>query len=217
MSTGTFDGNRRLDATAKFQNRIVSDFFLLLFFERATGGAFFLFQYYMSLPAKKRCHDCSCDGIEKPPIMRANSLVVNDALSLQQPVLEQQTSASPTKGSSVTSQSGTPLSSLSIHSYYRRKLPTPPCVPFSSMEGRQLFAEALANRGMECYWKLAEQFHTQEEPAFCGLGTLVMVLNALSIDPRRQWKGVWRWFSEEMLECCVPLEEVRLCVFVCGV
>jgi len=30
-----------------------------------------------------------------------------------------------------------------------------------------------------------------DEPAFCGLASLAMVLNALSIDPRRTWK-VWR-------------------------
>jgi hypothetical protein len=30
------------------------------------------------------------------------------------------------------------------------------------------------------------------EPAFCGLGTLTTVLNALAIDPQRAWKGVWR-------------------------
>jgi hypothetical protein len=39
----------------------------------------------------------------------------------------------------------------------------------------------------------------QDEPAYCGLSTLVMVLNALSIDPHRSWKGVWRWFSEDMV------------------
>ena len=32
---------------------------------------------------------------------------------------------------------------------------------------------------MNCYFPLAAQFRTQEEPAFCGLTTLVMVLNAL--------------------------------------
>lgn len=29
-----------------------------------------------------------------------------------------------------------------------------------------------------------------------------MVLNALALDPKRLWKGNWRWFSEEMLETC---------------
>ncbi|KAL3134941.1 Glutathione gamma-glutamylcysteinyltransferase 1 [Trebouxia sp. C0010 RCD-2024] len=35
-----------------------------------------------------------------------------------------------------------------------------------------------------------------------------MVLNALSIDPRRAWKGPWRWFHEQMLDCCEPLSQV---------
>ena len=42
---------------------------------------------------------------------------------------------------------------------------------------------------MECYFPLAEQFRTQDEPAFCGLSTLTMVLNALAVDPGRVWKG----------------------------
>eukprot|EP00939_MAST-03C_sp_MAST-3C-sp1_P002484 g2484.t1 len=62
---------------------------------------------------------------------------------------------------------------------------------------------------MKVHFKLMEQFRTQDEPAYCGLGTLTMVLNALAVDPKRPWKGVWRWYSESMLDCCVPLEEVR--------
>lgn len=93
-------------------------------------------------------------------------------------------------------------------SFHRRELPTN-AIAFSSTEGRRLFSEALATGGMNGYFPLAEQFHTQSEPAFCGLGSLVVALNALSIDPRRQWKGPWRWFSEEMLDCCVPLTDVR--------
>lgn len=36
-----------------------------------------------------------------------------------------------------------------------------------------------------------------------------MVLNTLAIDPRRAWKGPWRVFHEEMLDCCHPLERVQ--------
>ncbi len=61
---------------------------------------------------------------------------------------------------------------------------------------------------MESYWHLAEQFRTQNEPAFCGLGTLTMTLNALNVDPLKTWKGPWRWFSEEMLSCCEPISKV---------
>lgn len=92
--------------------------------------------------------------------------------------------------------------------FHRRALPAN-AIAFSSPEGRGLFSEALATDGMNGYFPLAEQFHTQSEPAFCGPGSLVVALNALSIDPERRWKGPWRWFSEEMLDCCVPLTDVR--------
>src|SRR5215218_410817 len=93
-------------------------------------------------------------------------------------------------------------------SFYRRPLPDP-LIPFASSEGRAIFSEALAAGTMDGYFDLAEQFHTQSEPAFCGLGSLVVALNALAIDPGRLWKGPWRWFAEDLLDCCVPLAEVR--------
>jgi glutathione gamma-glutamylcysteinyltransferase len=92
--------------------------------------------------------------------------------------------------------------------FYRRPLPDS-AIAFSSVEGRRLFAEALATGGLDGYFPLAEQFHTQAEPTFCGLGSLVVALNALAIDPGRLWKGPWRWFGEELLDCCVPLDHVR--------
>ena len=91
---------------------------------------------------------------------------------------------------------------------YRRPLPAD-AVAFSSPEGRVVFAEALASGGLDGYFPLAEQFHTQSDPSFCGLGSLVVALNALGIDPGRLWKGPWRWFAEDLLECCVPLSEVQ--------
>jgi glutathione gamma-glutamylcysteinyltransferase len=91
---------------------------------------------------------------------------------------------------------------------YRRPLPDG-LVAFASEDGRVLFREALAAGTMEGFFPLAEQFHTQSEPAFCGLGTLVIVLNALAIDPGRAWRGPWRWFGEELLDCCQSLDVVR--------
>lgn len=93
-------------------------------------------------------------------------------------------------------------------SFFRRELPKH-CISFSSDEGKKLFREALGEGFMENYFTLAAQYRTQSEPAFCGLGTLTMALNALSIDPGRVWKGPWRWFSEEMLDCCTSLELVK--------
>ena len=42
---------------------------------------------------------------------------------------------------------------------------------------------------MEGFYKLVSHFQTQSEPAYCGLASLSMVLNALAIDPGRKWKG----------------------------
>ena len=99
---------------------------------------------------------------------------------------------------------------IATTTFYKRPLPAT-CVPFSSDAGRAIFQEALDAGTLASYFVLAEQFHTQADPAFCGLGTLVVVLNALAIDPGpgRPWKGPWRWFSEEHLDCCRPLSEVQ--------
>nr|XP_039265066.1 glutathione gamma-glutamylcysteinyltransferase-like [Styela clava] len=92
--------------------------------------------------------------------------------------------------------------------FYRRVLPDI-CTAFASERGKQLFKTALATEHMNCYFPLASQFRTQEEPAYCGLSSLVMVLNSLAVDPGVVWKGVFRWYHEDMLDCCSPLEEIR--------
>lgn len=94
------------------------------------------------------------------------------------------------------------------NSFYRRPLPDA-LIAFSSTEGKKLFREAMEQGYMEGYFALAEQFVSQSEPAYCGPATLSMCLNALNIDPNRLWKGPWRWFAEDMLDCCTPLEVVR--------
>lgn len=107
-------------------------------------------------------------------------------------------------------------------SFHRRHLPQD-CIAFSSPEGRKLFTQALnraENNYMQIYFPLAEQFITQAEPAFCGLATLAMCLNALQIDPGRLWKGPWRWFSEELFDCCTSLsvakeKGISLSEFIC--
>lgn len=98
---------------------------------------------------------------------------------------------------------------MAMAGLYRRILPSPPSIDFASSEGKQLFLEAIQNGTMEGFFKLISYFQTQSEPAYCGLASLSMVLNALAIDPGRKWKGPWRWFDESMLDCCEPLEKVK--------
>lgn len=52
---------------------------------------------------------------------------------------------------------------------------------------------------MESYFRLAEQFRTQDDPSFCGLSSLTMVLNALAVDPGRTWKGEIHMASQKHL------------------
>jgi len=92
-------------------------------------------------------------------------------------------------------------------SFYKRRLPSH-LISFAGKRGRRVFREALDAGTADCYFALAEQFRTQSEPAFCGLGSLVMSLNALQADPKKTWQGVWRWWDEEMLECC-KLDAIR--------
>ncbi|KAL5561957.1 hypothetical protein UlMin_031704 [Ulmus minor] len=98
---------------------------------------------------------------------------------------------------------------MALAGIYRRVLPSPPAIDFASPEGKKLFTEALGDGAMNGFFKLISYYQTQSEPAYCGLATLAMVLNALSIDPGRKWKGPWRWFDDSMLDCCEPLEKIK--------
>ncbi|KAJ7972621.1 Phytochelatin Synthase, Glutathione gamma-glutamylcysteinyltransferase [Quillaja saponaria] len=98
---------------------------------------------------------------------------------------------------------------MAMAGLYRRPLPSPPAIDFASFEGKKLFIEAIQNGTMEGFYRLISYFQTQSEPAYCGLASLAVVLNALGIDPGRKWKGPWRWFDESMLDCCEPLEKVK--------
>jgi glutathione gamma-glutamylcysteinyltransferase len=95
-----------------------------------------------------------------------------------------------------------------MSTFYRRDLPLK-LIKFNSSKGKQLFKNALKQGNAEIYFSLAGNFVNQSEPAFCGLGSLVMVLNALEVDPNKRWKGVWRWYADELLECKPPLGKIR--------
>ncbi|KAJ1801247.1 hypothetical protein LPJ75_006447, partial [Coemansia sp. RSA 2598] len=92
--------------------------------------------------------------------------------------------------------------------FYRRQLPES-LVSFTSPQGRKLFKESLNEGFAESYFNLAGNFTVQSEPAYCGPCSLAMVLNALEVDPGRKWKGVWRWYSDELLKACRAESEIK--------
>ena len=72
---------------------------------------------------------------------------------------------------------------------------------FESELSNKLIIESIKDGLHNSFYKLIQQFSTQDDPTFCGISTLVLVLNALLIDPQRRWKGIWRWFNEHVLYC----------------
>ena len=74
------------------------------------------------------------------------------------------------------------------NTFYRRPLPSS-LISFTSVEGKRIFQESLSTGFAENYFPLVGNFTTQSEPAYCGPGSLAMVLNALEMDPGKQWKG----------------------------
>ncbi|GFR90941.1 glutathione gamma-glutamylcysteinyltransferase 1 [Elysia marginata] len=99
----------------------------------------------------------------------------------------------------------TGTSAITKQSIFKKSLPHS-CIDFSSPEGKKVFSEALASGYMECFFKLSSQLRTQEDVAYSGLSTLVMILNAFRLDPGKVWKGPWRWYHESMLGCCTLSE-----------
>ncbi|KAG1467121.1 hypothetical protein G6F46_000170 [Rhizopus delemar] len=94
------------------------------------------------------------------------------------------------------------------NTFYQRELPVT-LVRFASPEGKKLFREAMDDGYAEGFFPLTGNFTTQSEPSYCGPSSLAMVLNALEVDPKRKWKGNWRWFSDEFLHCCSSKEDMK--------
>ena len=100
------------------------------------------------------------------------------------------------------------MSTIASETFYGRSLPQN-LVDYRSTESKIRLCRALQTGYAVPYLSLSSCFNTQAEPAYCGISTLAIILNALRIDPQRIWKTVWRWFSEDLLECCRPLEDVK--------
>ena len=97
------------------------------------------------------------------------------------------------------------------YSVRRRVLPAT-LHPLNAPDGRRWLVETLLQDTAAPYFSLMEHFSNQSEPAYCGVSTLQMVLNALAVDPQVRWKGGWRYFgSEDVLlgQCCITPERVR--------
>ncbi|KAI8843655.1 Phytochelatin synthase-domain-containing protein [Chytridium lagenaria] len=141
----------------------------------------------------------------------ASTTTPTTVLTTANPTTASITTASITTTTAATTTATTPTTTpppTSSPTFYKRPLPET-CIAFQSPHGKSLFRRAITRPYMETYYPLSMHYTTQSEPAYCGLTTLTMVLNTLEVDPLRRWKGCWRWFDEDMLEFCRPIEEIR--------
>ena len=97
---------------------------------------------------------------------------------------------------------------MASQSFHGEALPTG-LIDYRSNESKTRLCRALTNGTAVPYLALSSCFSFQSETRFCGLSTLAILLNALQIDPQRVWKTPWRWYTEDLLDCCRPLEHVK--------
>ena len=94
-----------------------------------------------------------------------------------------------------------------LRSFYMIPLNPDYTVTLNTDFGRQLLTSTLHNGPYgNMYFTLSQHFLTQYDSLLCGPSSLVMALNALGMDPKREWKYPWRWYDAEMLNKCAPNE-----------
>lgn len=94
----------------------------------------------------------------------------------------------------------------------RRRILPPSLTALNTPKGRNYLMQALQQQTAAAYIPLTEHFHNQSDPAFCGVTSLQMVLNAFCVDPNIRWRGGWRYYGDDetvLQHCCLTMERVR--------
>ena len=86
---------------------------------------------------------------------------------------------------------------LPLYSVRRRLLSKLYTTALQSTQGQQRLVDTLLQNTAQAYIALTQHFMNQSEPAYCGITTACMVLNALECDTVWRWKGGWRYFANE--------------------
>lgn len=97
------------------------------------------------------------------------------------------------------------------YSVYKRVLPAS-LIALDSKLGRQHLLESLSSSSAESYWALSQHFTNQSDPAYCGITSLMTVLNSMGVDPQVRWRGGWRFYGNEdtlLDRCCISKERVQ--------
>ena len=87
-------------------------------------------------------------------------------------------------------------------SFYGYPLPEN-LLDYRSSESRTRLCRTLQTGYAVPFLTLSSCYNTQSQLTYCGLDTLAIILNSLQIDPRRRWKTITGWYTDELLDKCV--------------
>ena len=91
---------------------------------------------------------------------------------------------------------------MSVHqleTFYGCQLPKN-LLDYRTSESRIRLCRTLQTGHAVPFLTLSSCYNTQSNVAYSGLNTLAIIFNSLQIDPRRKWKSIWRWYTDELLE-----------------
>lgn len=155
-----------------------------------------------SSPNRFRSNDASFSSIQQSPLPCSTC-----------PYHEQKHASLARCGRSIPKQHDNDMPSptvLPTYSVRRRILNAQTAIPLDSKDGRERLIRALSNDAAIMYVRLTQHSVNQSEPAYCGITTAVICLNALEVDSVFRWKGGWRyWYEEVLLTTCQCLTHVE--------
>ena len=102
-------------------------------------------------------------------------------------------------------------SDMSVHlseTFYGCTLPKN-LLDYRSSDSRIRLCRTLQTGYAVPFLTLSSCYNTQSKLAYSGLSTLAIILNSLQIDPRRKWKSIWRWYTDELLDNYFYKDDVK--------
>jgi glutathione gamma-glutamylcysteinyltransferase len=98
------------------------------------------------------------------------------------------------------------------YSVYKRILP-PNLTHLALQKGRNMLMQSLLQDTANSYWSLTEHGMNQSDPAYCGITTLLVILNSMAVDPQTiRWRGGWRYYANEDVllgHCCFSTDRIQ--------
>ena len=84
---------------------------------------------------------------------------------------------------------------------YKAKEPTVG-INYISEQSKKLLLESLQDNMANPFFELSDQFITQTYGSYCGPTNILIILNAMGIDPGSLIFRTWKWYNEKNIHAC---------------